>query len=512
LVRAWAHPDGVKSGHSGSSRRLPNGNTIIGWGSNVDPSVTEVNELGEIVWEMTHDEATYMYRAHRIVWDEQAATESASRVNVVSYGTYEFNDFNNETGVSLTLGNVWGETGNKITVGRSPFTPSDAVFADPEPKAYQTTIEIVGVAIDSFEATARLDLSTAPYVELPDEAVVFFRESGADTFRQVPTTRLLSPDALEFDAPGFGEYVFGVPIDESASHSPLLVEPAQDEIVDSERSYEFLWSPRGVSRAFDVEIDTSAAFDDPLVAAYDLPSARYSFQPEQDEQTYYWRVRAKNRSGTSDWSGTRSFEAATPFVEFRKPVGGELFERFSDVLVSVKHNLHRRTFVVELWRDGSVVETVLDDPLQTGGFLWDVGGTEPGEGYELHAFVKDDPTLRDSSGVFAIAEPNDAEEGALAPSEFSLAPAFPNPFNPATTIGFALPERASVALRIFDVSGRLIRSCDLGDVPAGRRRVVWDGTDDRGARAASGVYLYRLEAIGESGERFVAHDKMVMLK
>ncbi|MBD3410851.1 MAG: hypothetical protein GF419_11665, partial [Ignavibacteriales bacterium] len=384
-VWEWSHPDGVKSGHSGNSRRLPNGNTIIGWGSSVQPSVTEVNSAGEIVWEMSHDEATYMYRAHRVVWDEQAATESVTRSDISSYGTPDFNDFGVETGISLIFGDVWGEATNSVTVDRSPFTPSEAAFVDPEPKAYQATISITGVAIDSFEATARLDLSKAPYVELPDEAVALFRAEGADTFRQVSTTWISLPDALEFEAPGFGEYVFVVPIDESDSYAPLLVDPAEGEIVDGERAYPFLWNPRGVARSFDIEIDTSAAFTNPLIEARDLASARFDYDPEYSEQTYYWRVRAKNLAGTSDWSDVRSFTAEPPFFEIQTPEGGESIERFTNALVSARHNVHRREIVFELWRDDALVETVYDDELRTGGFLWDVGGVEAGEGYSFLA-------------------------------------------------------------------------------------------------------------------------------
>ncbi|MBD3409711.1 MAG: T9SS type A sorting domain-containing protein, partial [Ignavibacteriales bacterium] len=128
------------------------------------------------------------------------------------------------------------------------------------------------------------------------------------------------------------------------------------------------------------------------------------------------------------------------------------------------------------------------------------------------AYVKDDPTLIDSSDAFGVVEPSDAAEATDAPASFALAHAYPNPFNPTTTISYAIPVRADVTLRIFDVSGRLIRSFELGEVRAGRHRVVWDGADERGARAASGVYVYRIEAIGESGERFAAHEKMIMLK
>jgi len=96
------------------------------------------------------------------------------------------------------------------------------------------------------------------------------------------------------------------------------------------------------------------------------------------------------------------------------------------------------------------------------------------------------------------------------PARFYLGPAVPNPFNPTTTIAYWIPEWAAgqdLTLRIYDVRGRLVRTLLDGGCTPGRRCVVWDGRDDRGAAAASGVYLYRMEA----GE-FRADRKMMLLK
>jgi hypothetical protein len=70
----------------------------------------------------------------------------------------------------------------------------------------------------------------------------------------------------------------------------------------------------------------------------------------------------------------------------------------------------------------------------------------------------------------------------------------PNPFNPSTRIEYYLPERSDVRLVIYDVNGRRIRTLVSFSRPAGRHEVEWDGRDDLGTAAASGVYLCRLEA------------------
>ena len=73
------------------------------------------------------------------------------------------------------------------------------------------------------------------------------------------------------------------------------------------------------------------------------------------------------------------------------------------------------------------------------------------------------------------------------PTEFSLDGNYPNPFNPATTIRFGLPEMADVHLTVYDMMGRQVRSLVGGTLPAGRHEVLFDARD-----LPSGTYLYRL--------------------
>jgi hypothetical protein len=80
---------------------------------------------------------------------------------------------------------------------------------------------------------------------------------------------------------------------------------------------------------------------------------------------------------------------------------------------------------------------------------------------------------------------------------------YPNPFNPRTTIEFALDRDAQTSIRVFDVQGRMVRTLVDSYLSAGRRSVSWDGLDDGGAPVASGVYFLRLEAGGDFSTRSV---------
>lgn len=89
-----------------------------------------------------------------------------------------------------------------------------------------------------------------------------------------------------------------------------------------------------------------------------------------------------------------------------------------------------------------------------------------------------------------------------------LHPNVPNPFNPVTELRYDVPAgTGQVSLRIYDVSGRRVRTLVDGRVAPGRRRIAWDGTSDAGQVVASGVYYAVLSAHGRQFTR-----KMVLLK
>ncbi len=93
------------------------------------------------------------------------------------------------------------------------------------------------------------------------------------------------------------------------------------------------------------------------------------------------------------------------------------------------------------------------------------------------------------------------------PGSFKLHQAAPNPFNPATVIGFDIYTAGHVRLAIYDILGREIAVLRDAHLAAGSYSCVWDGRDGNGLRTASGVYLYRLQA-----GAFAASGKVMLVR
>lgn len=82
---------------------------------------------------------------------------------------------------------------------------------------------------------------------------------------------------------------------------------------------------------------------------------------------------------------------------------------------------------------------------------------------------------------------------ALAPT-LRLDQNHPNPFNPVTTISFAIDTRMNADLEIHDVKGRLVHSRNLGVLNPGEHQYAWEGREDNGRQVASGVYFCTISA------------------
>ena len=101
---------------------------------------------------------------------------------------------------------------------------------------------------------------------------------------------------------------------------------------------------------------------------------------------------------------------------------------------------------------------------------------------------------------------------SLTPKETELLSNYPNPFNPETWIPYRLAEDAFVTLTIYDLSGQIIRTLEIGHRIAAAyenrsKAIYWDGRNELGEQVASGVYFYTLTAGDYSATR-----KMVILK
>ena len=149
---------------------------------------------------------------------------------------------------------------------------------------------------------------------------------------------------------------------------------------------------------------------------------------------------------------------------------------------------HGKADVVDgamVWQegDGMTERMVVDVPAGTSCCLavWKVDAGEIAKEGSYSLWV--------AAGVSGVEDPVVA-----LPKVTGITGATPNPFNPQTTIEFELAQDGPCELALYDLQGRLVRTLIAEHRQAGPNAAIWNGLDDRGRRAASGVYLARLRA------------------
>jgi hypothetical protein len=123
----------------------------------------------------------------------------------------------------------------------------------------------------------------------------------------------------------------------------------------------------------------------------------------------------------------------------------------------------------------------LPEPLVPGTYWWRVTAWD-GQEYGLSS-----PAWR-----FTIPTAGIENQAPGIPNTYTLAPNYPNPFNPVTRFQYGLPQPGMIKLEIFDLHGRLVACLENGFHPAGRYLAEWDASDMTGNPVASGIYICRL--------------------
>lgn len=99
-------------------------------------------------------------------------------------------------------------------------------------------------------------------------------------------------------------------------------------------------------------------------------------------------------------------------------------------------------------------------------------------------------------GIYILGEAPGVSSPTL-PAQVELSGNYPNPFSAQTVIRFATPAQGHVTMRVFDLSGRLVRTLANEEMAAANHSIIWDGTDANGRPLGAGIYFCRLEVQGQ---------------
>jgi hypothetical protein len=196
------------------------------------------------------------------------------------------------------------------------------------------------------------------------------------------------------------------------------------------------------------------------------------------------------------------------FTAICKPVNGRVQPKLT--FFTTEHAGKTVTFLIDgVEADATVVSAGTRAIAKTG-----ISGHEPGT-YTV-ALVNPDGCFEEIM-VTCIPPPGGTEEadedadevafGGVNPAETALQGNYPNPFNPSTTIRYALSQDSWVSLKVFNTLGQEVATLVNEFQHAGSMAAVWNGRNEYGATVASGIYIYRLTT-----DNVVLSEKMLFMK
>jgi len=203
-------------------------------------------------------------------------------------------------------------------------------------------------------------------------------------------------------------------------------------------------------------------------------------------------------SGTKDSTAVdisdAEFRITTETLTIISPNGGEIWEAGSTH--EIQWSGGETTAAVKLEfspNNGETWNVISENVANTGGFSWQAPAASSDSMLVRVSDASDGVPADVSDNVFIITIIDGVEitEPGI-PANFELSQNYPNPFNAGTKINFAVPEFSSVDLIIYNIRGERVRTLHSGELPSGRYNAFWDGMNDTGAVAVSGVYVYRI--------------------
>ena len=297
----------------------------------------------------------------------------------------------------------------------------------------------------------------------------------------------------------------------AAAGVPAAVSPAANA-TNQPTSLTLKANPAANAGGYHWQVSTSSTFsplvvDDSTAGTGDTANTVTSLQ---NLTKYYWRVLAYNASGPSSFSSPDSFTTivavpSTPIVTSAGASTG-ISRRPAFAWRPSANATHYR---LQIGSDSTFSTVVADTTLPDTSvkiadtlnanttYFWHVSANDTAGASPYTASIR----FTTGTGITGV----DMLEAI--PREYALRQNYPNPFNPTTTIRFDLKENSTVRLDIYNMLGQRVEELSMGQKTGGTYNTVVNMS-----RYASGVYFYRIEAVGVSGERFVSIKKMMLIK
>ena len=325
-TKTWEYrpPKDVVVPTMGSVQELPNGNILIGWGTNSDRIVaTEVDRSGKVHAELQAIQLpAYPYRVYKSITGMLAETRNMRDADSIYLR-------GSDTSIGLTLSAESFLQSEEITLERHGTSPIDCDFVINKPcMLFPERWMISSSSPPGNKYSMSIDLRHTIAERDPENITVYFRpREGAGLFSQIPTSTISFPSMLLVNDVVPGEYVVGSPL----CVEPELLSPTNNaREIDNDSRLEWMRSLGATE--YEVELSTTPDFSYETTF-FRVEETSASVGNLHPSKTYFWRIRAISGQYAGPWTDPWMFTTGT-LTSSEDMVDCDNYPIGTDILVS----------------------------------------------------------------------------------------------------------------------------------------------------------------------------------
>lgn len=283
---------------------------------------------------------------------------------------------------------------------------------------------------------------------------------------------------------------------------PRLAYPA-DGSLEETQPVQFVWSNIWEADSYHFQLATTAEI---IYNIEGLENNSIIIDSLDFETQYSWRVKAVRGEEDSYWSTIWNFRTGAP--EIPAPLNLQGTVRNEGVYLywegaPSEHHYYGDLFGYLVYRDEQLHALV--NPGQTNHID---RHAIPGNTYSYY--------IKSAYGLTGqwVSEPSNVIQTTMTgieiddiPSATKITGNYPNPFNPETTISFALKTGGNTRITVYNIAGQRVRTLVNDVFEPGYHSVVWNSLDDRNNQVTSGIYFIKMET-----DSYTGHRKVLLLK
>ncbi len=508
LVWTYAYPTDIKGWHRGNAYRMPNGNTIIGWGGasgDTIPTCTEVDAEGNILFEVYFDNPEIeSYRAFRFPTGDWKV--AGAIVTELALGnTYGFIQGDTlDTGIEVEVTSMYGSGYNELSIATFDQAPEFPYFDGKDP---MLTAQRITMNPEYFYLGGSIYFDVDIFgLDNPEDITIWFRAKAGDgefialnTIYNFVTGKIIA----EFDLSSAQEceFVFGFDDFESVAYAPLLTNPKNGARVNSIEIQHLEWSPKGFCTYFVLEIATDEGFGSIVYSNDSLRNTYYDFLGENNT-SYYWRIKTfvEDYDGIveSDWSEVFVFHSTIAQISILEPAAEAKWQYGLDYFIEWEDNFADDVLILFLTDTSySIIDTTESD----GAYKWSIPvDMQIGCRYRIQMINVSMPSVSAISPYYFSITDTTGFDGCYESvnESFTLneVTVFPVPASGIIILEYNLHENSNVNISLLDIHGTRINNLFLGNRHMGENRHEFNIKD-----FTDGIYMMQIQTASDQQTR-----------